>query len=177
MGMQPVLTPLLLMVQRYLQPGVMPVIAVSRQRQQDVHQERKITLISLFILIASVMRDFRRAIPSIVPTIALLLVYIAFIPGRNKSFSIIPFIATENSIISLSKRVIFILFFGLSLETSVFGFHSSRLAAAITSGVGKALSWIFLIHTVCEIYSNTVKESQLTFILRLRKLLGLSSLP
>jgi hypothetical protein len=153
MNAQPGLTPLLLVIQRRFQAETfMAMIPLSLQARGNVIKTWKIISFSMFAIFGLSSRDYQKSILSIIPTTALLLVYISLIPRRNMSKDIFPFI-TEKSIASLSARVIVILLVGLGLEASFLGFSLNNLVAITVSGVGKALSWVFLIRTVSIHYT------------------------
>lgn len=131
----------------------MTTIPVSIQARGRKVETWKVATFSAFAMLGLASRDYHKSIIAIIPTTALLLVYIALIPRRKTSTSTFPLIIDENSVSSLSSRVVVILFIGVGLECCFFGFSLSTLVAAIAPGVGKALSWVFLIRTVSPRYA------------------------
>lgn len=144
----PVLTPVLLILQRRFQAdSFMTAIPVSLQARGSKVETWKVVTFSTFAMLGLASRDYHKFIISILPATALLLVYITLVPRRKSSTNTFPLTVDENSVSSLSSRVVIILLIGVGLETCLFGFSLSNLVAAIAPGVGKALSWVFLIRT------------------------------
>ncbi|KAL7920147.1 glycosyltransferase family 90 protein [Trichoderma austrokoningii] len=142
----PILTPVLLLLQRRLQTdSFMTTIPVSIQTRGSKVETWKVAAFSSFAMLALASRDYHKSMISIIPTAAVLPVYVALIPRRKTSTSIFPVIIDENSVSSLSSWVVFMLLIGMGLESCLFGFSLSNAIAAIAPGIGKALSWVFLI--------------------------------
>lgn len=131
----------------------MTAIPVSIQARDSKVGTWKVVTFSTFAMLGLASRDYHKFIISILPATALLLVYITLIPRRKSSTNTFPLIVDENSVSSLSSRVVVILLIGVGLETCLFGFSLSNLVVAIAPGVGKALSWVFLIRTVSLRYA------------------------
>lgn len=72
----------------------------------------------------------------------------------------LPLIFDEISVSSLASRAVLLLLIGAGIESCLFGFSLSNLVAAIAPGVGKALSWVFLIRTVSLRYTSCSIFSQ-----------------
>ncbi|KAL6903260.1 glycosyltransferase family 90 protein [Trichoderma evansii] len=144
----PILTPVLLIIQRRFEAdSFMTTIPASIQARGSTTETWKVITFSTFAMLALASRDYHKSIISIIPATPLLLLYIALIPRRKTSTNSFPLIVDENSVSSLSSRVVVILLIGVGLESCLFGFSLSNLVAAIAPGVGKALSWVFLIRT------------------------------
>lgn len=144
----PVLTPVLLLLQRQLQAdSFMTTIPVSLQTRGSKVETWKIVMFSTLAMLALASRDYHKSIISMIPATALLPFYIALIPRRKVMTNGLPLIFDEISVSSLASRAVLLLLIGAGIESCLFGFSLSNLVAAIAPGVGKALSWVFLIRT------------------------------
>lgn len=141
----------------------MTTIPLSIQTRGNKVETWKVATFSTFAMLGLASRDYHKSIISIIPATALLFVYIALIPRRKTSTNIFPLIIDENSVSPLSSRVGVILLIGVGLESCLFGFSLSNLVAAIAPGVGKALSWVFLIRTVSLRYVPSLLFTRKTF--------------
>lgn len=139
---------LLILQRRFQADAFMTAIPVSLQARGSKVETWKVVTLSTFAMLGLASRDYHKSIISLFPAAALLLVYMTLVPRRKSSTNTFPLIVDENSVSSLSSRVVVILLIGVVLETCLFGFSLSNLVAAIAPGVGKALSWVFLIRTV-----------------------------
>jgi hypothetical protein len=143
-------------LQRRLQAdSFITTIPVSIQTRGSKIQTWKIATFSAIAMLGLASGDYHKSIISIIPTAALLLVYLALIPRRKTSTTTFPHISDESSVSSLSSRVVVLLLIGVGLESCLYGFSLSNLVAAIAPGVGKALSWAFLIRTVSPQYMSS----------------------
>lgn len=133
----------------------MATIPFSLQTRGGKVETWKVVLFSTLPVLALASRDYHKSIISVIPATALLLFYMALIPRRKTSTNAFPLIIDENSVSSLSSRAVVLLLIGVGIETCLFGFSLSNLVAAIAPGVGKALSWVFLIRTVSLHYASS----------------------
>lgn len=132
----------------------MTTIPVSLQTRGSKVETWKVVMFSTLAMLALASRDYHKSIISIIPATALLLFYMALIPRRKTLTNAIPLILDENSVSSLASRAVVLLLIGAGIESCLFGFSLSNLVAAIAPGVGKAISWVFLIRTVSLRYAS-----------------------
>lgn len=153
----------------------MTTIPVSLQARGNKVETWKVVIFSTLPMLALASRDYHKSIISIIPATTLLLLYVALIPRRKTSTNTFPLIIDQNSVSSLSSRVVVLLLIGMGLESCLFGFSLSNLVAAIAPGIGKAVSWVFLIRTVSLRYafSSILKERHFNISQRLNKALWL----
>lgn len=85
---------------------------------------------------------------SVIPAIALLIIYIALIPRITESTYLVPLVDIEESIIPLSLRITLVLLSVLGAETALIGFPKNRVASTLILGLIKALSWYFITQAV-----------------------------
>ncbi|KAK2733763.1 F-actin-capping protein subunit beta [Myotisia sp. PD_48] len=88
--------------------------------------------------------DLRGHFLSIIPVVALLVVYIILTPNIGLSTRFIPTFDIEAAIIPLSLRVVGLLVISLSVETFVFGFPRAQAIATLLLGFSKAMFWCLL---------------------------------
>lgn len=95
--------------------------------------------------------DLRRYIISILPVVALLVGYITLTPRADKSTSLFPSFDIEHATRPLSLRIVALLLIILGIETINFDLPRSNVVATLTLGLVKALTWYFIVQTVCSI--------------------------
>ena len=95
--------------------------------------------------------DLRRYAISIFPVAALLVGYITLTPRADKSTSLFPSFDIEYATRPLSLRVVILMLIILGIETIKSDLASSNAIATLTLGLAKALTWYFIVQTVCSV--------------------------
>ncbi|KAI4282502.1 MAG: hypothetical protein L6R35_005396 [Caloplaca aegaea] len=86
----------------------------------------------------------RRSVLSIIPTAALLVVYLALIPRPVKDSCFLPAVDIEHDIGPLSMRVTIVLISALGIETIAIGPSTTSVAPTLMLGLAKAMSWYLM---------------------------------
>ncbi|KAI5862511.1 hypothetical protein GGS23DRAFT_610171 [Durotheca rogersii] len=149
----PVLTPLLLLTQKYLGPedrtsarsdtSVLSLLAASLWGT---------TLVAAFTVVSFASWDSlsgwgsRQYALSAIPVVSLLVVYLALIPKCEKASRFLPIFDIQDTARSLTWRVVSILGLAVGGEVGLFGLPSITLVTLPLSLV-KALTWYFTIQT------------------------------
>lgn len=151
---QPALTPLLLVLQKRLQPEFefgASIRSTLGLFQFLFNTALGTSLTALFGVVALSKFTWSIRLPesllSLVPALALLAVYTALLV-RTKDSDFLPLVDIERNIGLLAWRVVFMLLLALSLQRYAFGLFHGALTPILALSLAKALSWYFLIRTV-----------------------------
>lgn len=153
---QPLVSPILLAVQQYAlrsEPASDPLLQPTAHSRISAFAFDTIPgtlaagLLSTLVLSGG---DLRASALSIVPVIAMLVVYAALEHGstteRTRFF---PRLDVQRSILPLAFRVFILLAVCLAIDTALFGFRTAHVPTTIALGIAKALSWYFTARAVC----------------------------
>ncbi|RMJ23393.1 Glycosyltransferase family 90 protein [Aspergillus sp. HF37] len=147
-ALSPALTPLLLVVQRYLVseiPGsTMPDSLLFSRLASTVLGT---SLTSLFVIASLSGWDLRGYSLSIIPVAALLIVYVALTPRTARSNDPLPPFDIEHAAGSLSRRLVVVFLIVLGVESVAFGLPRSNPLVTILQGLAKSLTWYFTVQT------------------------------
>jgi hypothetical protein len=145
---QPVLTPLLLAADRKLRPDVQRPESGLLALANTAWGTASVALVAILALVY--WSALELALLTL-PVAALLLVYTALIPRTTAGPRFLPCIPDlEEAILPLSARLVPILAGVLGAQAFAFGFSSIVLGIpAFLLGSVKAVSWYFMIQTVC----------------------------
>ncbi|KAI4141526.1 MAG: hypothetical protein LQ341_003505 [Variospora aurantia] len=101
-------------------------------------------LVASYIILTLSNRNTRRSVLSIIPTAALLVVYLALIPRPVKDSRFLPAIDIEHDIVPLSMRVAIVLISALGIEAVAVGPSTTSVAPTLMLGLAKAMSWYLM---------------------------------
>lgn len=154
---QPALTPLLLVAENYLESKVRALArSDSLVFSPFVNTIWGTTLVASFAIITVSDWDLRRYAISILPVVALFVGYITLTPRADKSTSLFPSFDIEHATRPLSLRVVGLMLIILGIETIKSDLPRSNIVATLTMGFAKALTWYFIVQTVCSVlYQET----------------------
>ncbi|KMP07830.1 capsule protein [Coccidioides immitis RMSCC 2394] len=153
---KPALTPLLLLVQKYLGSELRPPrTSNSRFFHPFVNTILGTTLAASFFIFILSDWNLRGHALSIIPVAALLVVYTTLTPRTDKSSRYLPSFDIEATIIRLSLRVVVVLGLALVVEILAFDLPRSTVVAISALGLAKALFWYFIIQTARNSSWNT----------------------
>ncbi|KAK0387640.1 hypothetical protein NLU13_3885 [Sarocladium strictum] len=102
------------------------------------------TLVAVFSVVALPNCTLDRVVLSIVPTFALLLIYVSLSPTDKRGKRLIPSVAFEDAVEPISQRIVPTLLGVLGVQILVFGFPRSQLIPTVALGIVKATSWYFV---------------------------------
>ncbi|KAL5348061.1 hypothetical protein ACLOAV_006541 [Pseudogymnoascus australis] len=142
----PILTPLLLTVQRYLRSDVR-TSADSRSFSPFVNTVWGTAVGAVFIILTMLDWDFRWYTLLIIPAAALLVLFDVLTSGNVKGSRFIQPFDIEIAIIPLAVRVVILLSILLGVEKVALDFAASEAFLTLTLGLAKALTWHFIIQT------------------------------
>lgn len=108
-------------------------------------------LVASFAIITVSDWDLRRYAISILPVVAILVGYITLTPRADKNTSLFPSFDIEHATRPLSLRVVALMLIILGIETIKSDLPRSTVVATLTLGLVKALTWYFIVQTVCSI--------------------------
>ncbi|QVM08440.1 F-actin-capping protein subunit beta [Coccidioides posadasii str. Silveira] len=154
--LKPALTPLLLLVQKYLGSELRPPrTSNSRFFHPFVNTILGTTFAASFFIFILSDWNLRGHALSIIPVAALLVVYTTLTPRTDKSSRYLPSFDIEGTIIPLSLRVVVVLGLALVVEILAFDLPRSTVVAISALGLAKALFWYFIIQTARNSSWNT----------------------
>jgi hypothetical protein len=148
---QPALVPLLMISQKYFQPGLLH----SPGQHASFYAQLTgtvvgTTLIAIFSVVALSGWDRLAYALSIIPVVALFIAYSLLTPKTGKHSLWLRGVDFEAAVRPLSLRIAVILAFELGRETLVVGFPNTNVIESVTSGLAKALAWYFTAQVVCN---------------------------
>ncbi|OBR05513.1 Capsule-associated protein [Colletotrichum higginsianum IMI 349063] len=146
----PLVSPILLAVQQYAlrsEPASDPLLQPTAHSRISAFAFDTIPgtlaagLLSTLVLSGG---DLRASALSIVPVIAMLVVYAALEHGSTtERTGFFPRLEVQRSILPLAFRVFILLAVCLAIDTALFGFRTAHVPTTIALGIAKALSWYF----------------------------------
>ncbi|KAE8322888.1 hypothetical protein BDV39DRAFT_196350 [Aspergillus sergii] len=174
-GVFPVLTPLLLVAERYLGSELGDSTASNLQYLAPFTTTVwGAAVAASFLIITLAEWEFQGYLLSAIPVAALLGVYVTLTHRQNTRF--IPFLDLEASIRPLALRVVCLLVMVFGAETVAFGFpRSFEPIAILILGLLKASAWYFFTEITRHCSWRTVTTIRMFSVLSTRDLLMLSS--
>ncbi|EFQ98609.1 hypothetical protein MGYG_01633 [Nannizzia gypsea CBS 118893] len=154
----PALTPSLLAVQRHFGSSYSSVASASASTSASASYSSWLfyslantlwgtSLVALLFILTLSDWDFRGHALSALPVLALLGVYLTFMPKseRRKKVSLLPDVNIEDAVVPVSLRVVPLLLVSLGVEVALFGFPSGGAILTLMLGCAKSLSWYSII--------------------------------
>lgn len=147
--LQPALTPLLMIAEKHIRPELHATSILELWHFSFITTTVFGTsLTALFAIFAASDWDLRDFALSTIPLVALLLVYVAFIPRTKERTRYLARVNLEEDIFRLSMVVAITLAAILSIQAVAFGLPTKNVTHTLVIGLAKALSWFFTIQTV-----------------------------
>ncbi|UPK91004.1 hypothetical protein LCI18_001939 [Fusarium solani-melongenae] len=142
----PALTPLLVIIQRYLghKPPSSPT-SDAWTLSPLVNSGWGVTLVASVAALSLSNGDLFRSLLSSILVAALLVVYSALTARPIDGLYHLPLVDIEASIIGVSTRVVALLVAGLGIQSVTLGLLTSSISHVLFLGLSKASSWLFMI--------------------------------
>ncbi|KAB8257997.1 hypothetical protein BDV32DRAFT_126530 [Aspergillus pseudonomiae] len=174
-GVFPVLTPLLLIAERYLGSEFGDsTISNPQYFTPFINTVWGTAVAASFLILTLADWEFQGYFLSAIPVVALLGVYVTLSQRRNSRF--LPFLDLEDAIRPVALRVVSLLVMVLGAETVAFGFPRNLEPTIIfILGCGKALTWYFFTVITRHCSWRMVTTIRMFSVISTRNLLMLSS--
>ncbi|KAM5445523.1 hypothetical protein MaudCBS49596_007429 [Microsporum audouinii] len=145
----PVLTPLLLVAQRHFGSSARPSADSSDSwlLYPLANTLWGTSLVAVIFTITLSDWDFAGHGLSALPVLALLAVYLTFMPKTERKSRFLPHVDIEDAVRPVSLRVVVMLLVLLGVEVATFGFPTGGILVTLALGFTKSLSWYSIIQT------------------------------
>ena len=123
----------------------------ASDKPQTISSIWSVIFTSMLGVVAMPLGDYARSIISATAVAAQWLLYTTLSASNISRRCFLPHIPDfEEALVPLAKRNALLLLFVASLQTVRFGYAASSIAPTLFFGILKALSWFFLIQSVCD---------------------------
>lgn len=145
---QPFLTTCLLVIEKYSRPELHASKTTHAPGSPIVKTISGSILVAAFATLALSSWDIQDYALSLIPVVALLVVYVAFRPTTFENFRSLPIVDPDAAILFIAGRVLFILLVVFIVQLYIFGNLSDGVPTICLLGLMKALSWFFTSKTI-----------------------------
>ncbi len=146
---KPILTPLLIVIERVLRTDARDRLSGSSSLSLLVGLPGSILIAGFTFLVVS-DGNMRESALSIIPVVLFFFVYASFVPRTAAGIRCFPRVDVEGALLSLSIRIVIFSLCVFGIQTFLFGIPQDGLVSICLCGGTKALAWLFLIPSVCR---------------------------